>query len=115
MAPAHIPHIHLDLPMPAIAEFCKRWQIREFALFGSVLREDFRPDSDVDVLVTYMPTAHPSLFSLVQMEEELKKILGRDVDLVDRLSVESSENYIRRRNVLNSAIVICSAEELNVA
>jgi len=101
--------------MPAIAEFCKKWQIREFALFGSVLRDDFRPDNDVDVLVTYMPTAHPSLFSLVQMEAELKKIFGRDVDLVDRLSVESSENYICRQNVLTSAVIFYSAEELNMA
>ena len=101
--------------MPAIAEFCKKWQIREFALFGSVLRDDFRPDSDVDVLVTYMPTTHLSLFDLVRMEGELKAMFNRDVDLVDRHSVESSENYIRRRNVLKSAIPIYTAEKLNVA
>ena len=68
-----------------------------------MLRDDFRPDSDVDVLVQFEPEAHHSLFDLVHMQEELKAVFGREVDLVDRRSVESSENYIRRRHILSTA------------
>lgn len=86
-----------------IAEFCRRWKITEFALFGSVLREDFRPDSDVDVLVTFVPDAKWSLFDDVDMEEELSAIFGRKVDLVSRRAVERSENWIRRKAILSTA------------
>jgi len=89
-----------------IAEFCRRWKITEFALFGSALRDDFRPDSDVDVLVRYEPGSPRSLADLVHMEDELKAIFGREVDLVDRRAVESSENYIRRRHILSTAEAI---------
>ncbi|MBI3802037.1 MAG: nucleotidyltransferase family protein [Deltaproteobacteria bacterium] len=85
-----------------IAEFCQRWKITEFALFGSVLRDDFRPDSDVDVLVTFVPDAEWSLFDIVDMQEELKQIFSREVDLVERKAVEQSENYIRRKHILSS-------------
>jgi predicted nucleotidyltransferase len=85
-----------------IAEFCRRWKITEFALFGSVLRDDFRPDSDVDVLVTFAPETRYSLFDLVHMQDELKEIFGREVDLVERKAVERSENYIRRKHILRS-------------
>jgi len=85
-----------------IAEFCRRWKITEFALFGSVLRDDFRPDSDVDVLVTFAPDTRYSLFDLVHMQDELQQIFGREVDLVERKAVEKSENYIRRKHILSS-------------
>jgi predicted nucleotidyltransferase len=91
------------LPLGGIEAFSKRWEIGEFALFGSVLRDDFGPASDIDVLVTFKPHAHVDLFDLVQMEEELKAIFGRGVDVVTRQSVESSRNYIRRREILESA------------
>jgi hypothetical protein len=90
----------IALPKDRIAEFCRKWRIRELSLFGSVLREDFGPDSDVDVLVSFGYGAAWSLFDLTDMEEELRAILGRDVDLVDREAVEHSENYIRRRHIL---------------
>jgi uncharacterized protein len=86
-----------------IAEFCRRWEITEFALFGSVLRDDFRPDSDVDVLVTFAPDAEWSLFDDVDMEEELSAIFGRKVDLVSRRAVERSDNWIRRKAILSTA------------
>jgi predicted nucleotidyltransferase len=86
-----------------IAEFCTRWRIREFSLFGSVLREDFRPDSDVDVLVTFHPDARWSLFDFVDMQEELKALFGRDVDLVE---AEGLRNPFRRRSILQSKEVI---------
>ncbi len=86
-----------------VADFCRRWKITEFALFGSVLRDDFRPDSDVDVLVTFAPDAEWSLFDDVDMEEELSAIFGRKVDLVSRRAVERSDNWIRRKAILSTA------------
>lgn len=93
---------HIDISKEKIAEFCRKWKITELALFGSVLRNDFRPDSDVDVLVTFEPDTRYSLFDLVHAQDELKAILGREVDLVERNSVERSENYIRRKHILSS-------------
>ena len=94
---------HLDTGQDELAAFCKRWRIAELALFGSVLRDDFGPESDVDVLVTFHPKAKHGLMGLVDMEEELRQLLGRKVDLVDRGAVERSRNYIRRRSILDSA------------
>ncbi len=93
----------IEIPQDRVAEFCRRWKISELALFGSVLRDDFRPDSDVDVLVTFAPDARLRFSDLLQMERELKQILGRDVDLIDRACVEESKNWIRRRAILGSA------------
>jgi predicted nucleotidyltransferase len=93
---------NLEIPLDKIEAFCRKWKIKEFALFGSVLREDFRPDSDIDVLVTFERNSRWSLFDLVDMEEELTEIFGRKVDLVERQAVERSENYIRRRHILRS-------------
>jgi uncharacterized protein len=70
-------------------------------LFGSVLREDFRPDSDIDVLVSFPPDASWRFYDLVSMKEELEAIFGRPVDLIEKRLVESSENYIRRKHILN--------------
>lgn len=89
-----------------ISEFCKKWQVKEFALFGSVLRDDFKPDSDIDVLVDFEQDSGRTLFDLVDMIEELKNIFGRDVDLLTRKAVEMSRNYIRRKEILSSAEVI---------
>lgn len=92
----------VELPRAKIAEFCRRHSIRRLDLFGSVLREDFRPDSDIDVLVEFEPEHEPGLFQYSTMEQELEGILGRKVDLVERGSVEDSENYIRRQHILKS-------------
>lgn len=99
----------IDLPMEAIAEFCRRWRIRELAVFGSVLRDDFRPDSDIDVLVTFAPDAPWSLIDHVSMQEELAEILHRRVDLVTRGGLERSENVYRRREILQTAQVVYAA------
>ena len=100
----------LSLPYEQIAAFCRKWNVTEFALFGSVLRDDFRPDSDVDVLVTFAsPELAPSLFDHVDMEDELEGILGRPVDLVSRKAVERSENRFRRKAILESAQVVYAA------
>lgn len=70
----------IPVPSSAIAEFCRRHHVRRLSLFGSVLRDDFRPDSDVDVLVEFQP-GHVPGFAFFEMEQELSGILGRKVDL----------------------------------
>ena len=85
-------------------------QVTEFALFGSVLRDDFRPDSDVDVMVTFEPEARPSLFDLAGMREELETLFGRKVDLLTRHGVEQSINWYRRRAILNGARMVYRGE-----
>ncbi|MBI4949029.1 MAG: nucleotidyltransferase domain-containing protein [Deltaproteobacteria bacterium] len=100
---------HIDIPKEKIAEFCRRWKVREFALFGSVLRDDFRPDSDIDILVTFEDDARHTLFDHVHMEDDLRIIFGRNVDLVSRRGVESSRNYIRRTAILSSAEIVYAA------
>ena len=92
----------IPIPEVAIADFCRRWKVTEFALFGSVLRDDFGPDSDVDVLVSFAPDARYSLFDLVHMQDELQEAFGRDVDLVTRRAVERSMNPWRREAILGS-------------
>src|SRR3977135_3048506 len=99
---AIIVSVHIQLDRERIAEFCRRWEITEFALFGSVLRDDFHSNSDVDVLVTFTPNARWTLFDMVHMQNELKQIFGREVDLVERRAVVRSENYIRRQHILRS-------------
>lgn len=98
--------IKIKIPKAKLAEFCKRWNISEFAIFGSALSADFRPDSDVDVLVSFAPQAHVTLFDMVHMQDELKSIFGREVDLISRRGVETSHNYLRRKSILESAQVI---------
>ncbi|MHC1595904.1 MAG: nucleotidyltransferase family protein [Candidatus Syntropharchaeales archaeon] len=92
----------IDLPKEEIAEFCKKWEIHEFSFFGSVLTDDFRPDSDIDVLVTFEDNTKHTLFDLVHMEDELERVFGREVDLLTRSAVEQSRNYIRRKAILSS-------------
>ena len=97
---------NIDISPNAIEAFCTRWQVIEFALFGSVLREDFRPDSDIDVIVRFDPNAHPTFLSLEKMELELQSIFEREVDVVTREGIETSLNYLRRHEILSSAKVI---------
>jgi predicted nucleotidyltransferase len=90
----------IQLPEAKISNFCDRWKIRELALFGSVLRDDFRPDSDLDVLVTFSLDADRILFDRVQMQQELASIVERQVDLVSNRASDRSHNEIRRREIL---------------
>ena len=96
----------INLSERQVAAFCSQWGVRNFALFGSVLREDFGPSSDIDVLVRFVPSSSHSLFDLVRMENELSQMAGRKVGLVEREAVEESRNYIRRRAILESARTI---------
>lgn len=95
-------NVGIEIPVEKIQEFCRRWKITEFSLFGSVLRDDFRPDSDVDVLVTFSADAHWRYYHILDMKDELKEIFGREVDVVERRLVEKSENYIRRKHILSN-------------
>jgi hypothetical protein len=92
-----------------IAAFCQKWLIEEFALFGSAVRGDFHQDSDIDVLVTFKPEAKWTLFDQVDMQDELESLFGRQVDLVSREGIERSQNYIRRREIIDSARVMYAA------
>ncbi len=96
----------IAIPQDKIADFCQRWHVAELALFGSVLRDDFRPDSDVDVLVTFELEARQGLLTLVQMKFELEELFERDVDLLTKKSIENSHNWIRRKNILGTAQII---------
>jgi hypothetical protein len=98
--------VRVSLDRRALRRFCRRWKVTEFALFGSVLREDFRPDSDVDVLVSFRADAHWSLAELVEMRDELRSIFDRPVDLVEK---EALRNPFRRRSILTTREVIFAA------
>lgn len=92
--------------MDRIQQFCERWDVEQFALFGSVLRDDFRPDSDIDVLVSFAPGVRHGMFDVIRMEDELRDLLGRPVDLLTRRGVEVSHNRVLRDGILGSAEVI---------
>ena len=89
-----------------LEEFCQRRYIIELALFGSVLRDDFRPDSDIDILITFTPNVKISLLDLVDMQYELEELSHRRVDLLTKKSVINSANWIRRNEILNTAKII---------
>ncbi|OPZ04220.1 MAG: Nucleotidyltransferase domain protein [candidate division BRC1 bacterium ADurb.BinA292] len=102
-------HPEINLPRAANEAFCRRWSIIRLELFGSVLRDDFHADSDIDFLVTFAPENRWSLLELVTMEQELSAALGRKVDLLERVSVERSHNPLRRREIQSSARPIYAA------
>lgn len=92
-----------------IAAFCRKWAIVRFELFGSALREDFQPESDIDVLVTFEQGARWTFRDDMAMQEGLVQLFGRPVDVVERQLVERSPNWVRRRNILDSARSIYAA------
>ena len=98
--------IKITLPQKQIGDFCLKWKVTEMALFGSVLSEEFRPDSDIDVLISFKDDATWSLFDLVDMTDELRDIFGREVDLVEK---DSLRNPFRKQAILNSNEVIYAA------
>ena len=98
--------IGIEVPADKLEAFCKEWDVVELSLFGSVLRGDFTPASDVDVLVTFADGARHGLFDMVRMRTGLEYILQRKVDLVSKRAVEDSRNSIRREAILGSARVI---------
>lgn len=101
----NLSEIQVALPMDAIAAFCRRWNIAEFALFGSVLTSEFDQESDIDVLVAFHPGA-PRTPNREAMRQELEAIFGRPVDVTYRRVIEADPNYLIRRSILDSARVV---------
>lgn len=93
----------------ALIAFCRRWGISELALFGSILREDFRPDSDIDVLVSFALPHQWTVLDHLAMEAELGQILGRRAEISSRRAIEQSHNWIRRREILGTARTLYAA------
>ncbi len=97
----------INLPLEKIEVFCLKWKIKEFSVFGSILREDFDPvKSDIDILVSYDETSVISLFEMVEMKEELEIIFNRPVDLVSKKGIEESRNPYRKKAILEHYEVI---------
>ncbi|WP_203457583.1 nucleotidyltransferase family protein [Gloeothece citriformis] len=101
----------LNIPPETLANFCQKNQIRELSLFGSVLREDFNENSDIDLLVVFdSDVTNPmSLMDLVKIQYELEDLIQRKIDLIEKRSVIDSHNWIRRQNILNTAQTIYEA------
>lgn len=95
--------------MGAIEAFCDRWQVEELALFGPILRDDFGPDSDIDILIRFKTERTPGMIGIAVMERELAQLLSRKVDLVSRTTIEETRNYIHRKAILGSAQVVYAA------
>jgi len=100
-------NLRINVPLAKIEDFCRRWKVKELSIFGSALRGDFGPDSDIDVLVELEEDAPWSLFEWVQMIDQLKEIFGRDVDLVEKCAIR---NPFRRHHILRTHEVVYAAE-----
>jgi len=101
-----VPVPQIQISLESVREFCRKWRVKEFSLFGSVLSEDFSPDSDVDVLVSFEEDAPWSAYELVDMIDELRRIFGREVDLVEK---EGLRNPYRRRSIMSRREVLYAA------
>ena len=100
---AKLPKLRISLPMEEIAAFCRRWSIARLEVFGSALGNDFRPDSDLDLVATYAPQARWSLLDRVRMKLELEALLGREVDLLNRRALEKARRPLRAAAILAEA------------
>jgi predicted nucleotidyltransferase len=89
-----------------LTEICQQWQIVELALFGSILREDFNLNSDVDLLVSFAPQAKITFFDLDNIENQFSLLFKRPVDIVTKKAMEKSHNWIRQQNILGNAKII---------
>jgi uncharacterized protein len=96
----------IDIPDDELAEFCRQWKVTELALFGSILCEDFGPDSDIDVLVTFQPEVAWSLWDILDMRDQLRELFGRNIDLIEK---EALRNPFRRHEILKSHKVVYAA------
>jgi hypothetical protein len=93
----------INLDEKVLVTFCQKWRICEFALFGSALRKDFGPHSDVDILVEFEETADWDLFDVVDAKAELEGLFGRSVDFIEKDTVK---NPLRRKNILESMKIL---------
>lgn len=96
----------LNISTDEIAQFCQHWNIIEMSLFGSVLSDRFHANSDIDILIRFAPSARQGLLTLAKIKHELENSIGREVDIAVKESIENSENWIRRQEILKTAQVI---------
>jgi len=96
----------IHIPENRLAELCRKWKVKELSLFGSILRDDFGPDSDIDVLVVFQVDASWSMWDLMDMKAELEDFFGRSVDLVEK---EALRNPWRKRQILSTYEVVYAA------
>jgi predicted nucleotidyltransferase len=102
-----MPTTNIAVPREQIEAFCAKWGIKEFSLFGSILREDYSPDSDVDVLITFQPGRQMTFESFIEMREALSEIFsGREIDLTEKRLVK---NPFRRHEILTTREIIYAA------
>ena len=97
---------NINLEIEKIDDICQQWHIKELALFGSVLREDFNTNSDIDVLVSFAEDAKITFFDLDDIEQKLSELFNRPVDIVTKRAIEQSHNWIRKKNILENAKII---------
>lgn len=89
-----------------IIVFCQEWNIKEFYVFGSILREDFNQDSDVDAMVVFQENASWGLWDFIDMKWDLEKVFGRSVDLMTKQSILDSANWLRQEEILSTSVCI---------
>jgi uncharacterized protein len=106
MSPQTLISERLEVALGDLAAFCRRWHIAKLEVFGSILREDFGAESDVDFLASFEPAGGPEGMDWFQIKEELAWLVGRKVDLLDRRLVERSRNLYRRQHILREATPI---------
>jgi len=94
------------LKLQSVVDFCRRWDIVELAVFGSVLRDDFSVQSDIDLLLTFAEGTQGTLYDYVLMKDEMEKFLGREVDLINRKALERSKNRLRREEIEQTAKIV---------
>jgi len=105
-----IENLKIALPLEKIIVLCQKYGVKELSIFGSVLRDDFCPDSDIDLLVLFQNDDYgPWMSKIMDLEMELSDLIGHKVDLIIKKGVEKSENYIRRRHILSTARLIYAA------
>jgi predicted nucleotidyltransferase len=101
-----MPHIAIKVDNAKLRDFCRRWKLTELSLFGSVVTDNFGPNSDVDIMVRFAAGAPWSLTSWLEMQRELEALFQRHVDLVEREAIEQSDNRFRKREILSSAVAL---------
>jgi len=101
-----VSHNSIHIPKSKIINYCRQHHIVEFALFGSVLTKDFGPDSDINVLITLEPDCHYSLYDIMDIRDDLKDLLGYDIDLVEK---QALKNPFRRHDILNNMEIVYAA------
>lgn len=102
----------LNISLSELINFCQQNHILELSVFGSVLREDFKKTSDIDFLVVFDPQIQLSLIDLVSIQYQLEDLIGRKVDLIEKRSIENSHNWIRRKNILETAEMIYESGQI---